>query len=438
MGSDPAAGSPVGPVPAAGGSVEPDPAAGSPVEPVLVAGGSVGPVPPSRLRLSETLRVAFGSLRTRKLRAALSALGIAIGIASLVSVLGLSESSKSDLVDQISALGANLLVIEAGSGFGVGDSALPEASVRTVGRVATVQATAAVYSIDVGVYRNDLVPENLSGGIQAYGTDPQLLDTLNGSVARGSFLTEATREYPVAVVGSVAAERLGIRDLDERVRIWLGGQWVEVAGVLDEFALAADLDRAVLIGDRAAEQYYDVELLPTRIYLRVDGDYVDDTRDILPASVDPENPEEVEVSRPSDLLDAQAAAESSFTGLFLGLGAVALLVGGIGIANVMVIGVIERRGEIGLRRAMGATRAHIRRQFLTEALALAAVGGIVGILLGVAVTYVYVASQGWRLIVPPIAVVGGITAALAIGAVSGLYPAVRAARMSPTEALRSD
>ena len=392
----------------------------------------------SRLRLTEVVRVAAGSLRTRKLRTALSALGIAIGIASLVSVLGLSESSKSDLLAQIDALGTNLLTVAAGTGFGAGDSALPETATRTVSRVATVEATSAVYSVDAWVYRNDLVPANLTGGIQVFATDTRLLDTLNASVAHGSFLTEATREYPAAVVGAVSAERLGIRNLDTPVRLWLGEQWVEVVGVLDRFALAADLDRAVLIGDRAAERYYDAELLPATIYVRVDRDYVDETRDVLPATIDPENPEEVEVSRPSDLLEAQEAAEDSFTGLFLGLGAVALLVGGIGIANVMVIGVIERRGEIGLRRAIGATRAHIRRQFLTEALALAAVGGLAGTLLGVAVTYAYATTQGWRVIVPPLAIVGGIAAAIVIGAVAGLYPAIRAARLSPTEALRSD
>ena len=396
------------------------------------------PVTPSRLPLTAVARVGLGALGTRRLRAVLSALGIAIGIASLVSVLGLSESSKSDLLDQIDALGTNLLTVNAGTGFGAGDAALPGTATATIGRLPTVEAASAVYSLDLAVYRNDMVPANLTGGISVYATDTRLLDTLNGSMAHGSFLGEATRAYPAAVLGAVAAERLGIRSLDEPVRVWLGGRWVDVAGVLDTFALAADLDRAVLIGDQAAEAYFDLEPEPSTIYVRVDTRYLDATRDLLPATIDPENPEEVEVSRPSDLLEAQAAAESSFTGLFLGLGAVALLVGGIGIANVMVIGVMERRGEIGLRRAIGATRAHIRRQFLTEALALAAVGGISGILLGVAATWSYSAVQGWRVIIPPEAIGGGIAAAIVIGAVAGIYPAVRAARMSPTEALRSD
>lgn len=395
-------------------------------------------LPPSRLRVAEVVRVGLHSLATRRLRAALSALGIAIGIASLVSVLGLSESSRSNLIDQIDALGTNLLIVSPGSGFGAGDSSLPGTATGTVGRLPTVEATSAVYSVDVGVYRNDLVPANLTGGISAYATDTRLLETLNGSMAHGTFLNDATRDYPVAVLGAVAAERLGIRDLARPVQVWLGDRWVNVAGVLDTFALAANLDRAVLIGDRGAEKYYDVDLEPAAVYIRVDRRFLDETRDLLPATIDPENPEEVEVSRPSDLLEAQAAAESSFTALFLGLGAVALLVGAIGIANVMVIGVMERRGEIGLRRAIGATQAHIRRQFLTEALTLAAVGGIAGTLLGVAATYSYSAVQGWSVIIPPVAIVGGIAAAVVIGAAAGIYPAIRAARMLPTEALRSN
>ena len=223
------------------------------------------PVAPSRLRLVEAVRVGLRSLTVRKLRSVLSALGITIGIASLVGVLGLSESSKSALLDQISALGTNLFTVEAGSGFGAGDSALPDTALQRVGRVATVEAAAAVYPIDVGVYRNELVPEDLTGGIQAFGADPGLMQTLNGKVAHGSFLTEeATRDYPVAVVGAVAAERLGIRSLDHPVTISIGGQHVEVQGVLEPFALAADLDRSVIIGDIAAERFYDVELLPVQ------------------------------------------------------------------------------------------------------------------------------------------------------------------------------
>ncbi len=395
-------------------------------------------IEPSRLRFGDVLRAGTSGLRTRTVRAVLSAVGVAIGIASLVGVLGLSESSKSDLLDQIARLGTNLLIVEASEGFGAGNAALPVEAVGMVSRVGTVENVSAISRLDAAVYRNDLVPEGETRGISVIAADETLLETLNGAVAAGNFERALANDYPTVVLGAVAAQRLGIDNVTTGVAVWLGEQWVEVTGILEPFALAADLDRAAMIGYSAAAEYFDGDDVPTSIYVRVDTDWVSQTRDVLPATVDPQNPEEVAVSRPSDALEAQAAAEQAFNTLFLGLGAVALIVGGIGIANVMVIGVMERRGEIGLRRSIGATRRHIRQQFLTESLLLAGLGGVAGVVVGVVVTAGYAGLQGWRIIVPPLAVAGGLLAALAIGVVAGLYPAMRAARMSPTEALRSE
>ncbi len=398
----------------------------------------IDPVPPSRLRLGDVGRVGVSGLRSRKLRSALSALGIAIGIASLVGVLGLSESSKSDLLDQLSALGTNLLVVQAGSGFGFGDASLPETATGMVDRIGPVEQVAATVPVAGGVYRSDLMPEGQTGGMTIVATDSSLLETLNGGMAGGAFLGGASNEYPAVVLGAVAAERLGIDEVGTGTLIWMADTWVEVIGILDPFVLAPDLDRSVFISLQVAIDYFDSEGIPTALYLRVEPDWVNQTRDLLPATVDPENPEEVEVTRPSDVLEAEAAAETAFSGLFLGLGAVALLVGGIGIANVMVIGVIERRGEIGLRRAIGATRSHIRRQFFTESLILSTIGGLAGVIIGSAVTAGYSSIQGWRVVIPAIALSGGMVAAFLIGAGAGIYPAMRAARMSPTEALRAE
>ena len=395
-------------------------------------------VEPSRFRFGDVMRVGSSGLGTRRGRTSLTALGIAIGIAALVGVLGLSESSKSDLLAELDALGTNLLTVQAGTGFGIGNAELPETASSMIGRVGTVQQVSAVSSVNVDVLRSDFIPSGQTGGISVVAAELDLLETLNGSVASGSFLTAAAAEYPAVVLGSVAAERLGIREVGDGVAVLLGEQWVEVIGVLEPFVLAADLDRAAIVGVDAAEEFLDQDLAPGTVYLRVDPGLVNETRELIPRSVDPENPEEVEVSRPSDVLVAQAAAEDAFSSLFLGLGAVALFVGGIGIANIMVIAVIERRGEIGLRRAIGATRTHILLQFLTESLLLGLFGGIAGVLLGVAVTAGYATTQGWTIIIPTIAVTGGLAAAVAIGAVAGLYPAMRAARLSPTEALRSE
>jgi len=391
----------------------------------------------SRLRAGDVFRVGASGPRARKMRTILSALGVSIGIAALVGVLGLSESSKSALLDEIASLGTNLLTIEAGGGFGAGDSEMPAESLATVERIPTVTDASAVWSVDANVYRSDYIDEGETGALQVVAAEDGLVETLNGSVADGVFLDGTVGAYPTAVLGSVAAERLGIRDLDERAHVVVGDEIVEVVGILDEFPLAADLDRAVIIGREAAQRFFDADDSPAVVYARVVDGSIDETRDVIPATADPENPEEVTVSRPSDALEAQAAADDALTTLFLGLGAVALLVGGIGIANVMVIAVIERRGEIGLRRALGATRAHIRRQFLTEAILLSILGGVAGVAIGVAITTIYATSQGWRVIIPSEAAVGGFAAAIAIGAVAGLYPAMRAARLAPTEALRA-
>ncbi|MEM7274786.1 MAG: ABC transporter permease [Actinomycetota bacterium] len=394
-------------------------------------------VPRSTLRAMDVLRVGASGPRARRMRTLLSALGISIGIAAMVGVLGLSESSKSALLDEIASLGTNLLTVEAGGGFGAGDSQLPDTAPGTIGRIPTVEGVSAAWDVDVDVYRNEFIPDGETGSVRVVAADERLVTTLNGTVADGRYLDEATSAYPNAVIGSVAAERLGIRNLDQPTYVLVGDQRVEVIGILDEFPLAADLDRAVIIGAEAAQAYFDADDAPAVVYVRVADGAIDSTRDVLPANTDPANPEEVTVSRPSDALEAQAAADDALTTLFLGLGAVALLVGGIGIANVMVIAVIERRGEIGLRRALGATRAHIRRQFLTEAMLLSVLGGLAGVAIGTAATVIYATSQGWRVILPVEAVVGGFVAAVVIGGVAGLYPAMRAARLAPTQALRS-
>jgi putative ABC transport system permease protein len=392
---------------------------------------------PSRMHLADVLRTAGVGLRTRKLRAALSALGIMIGIASIVAVLGLSQSSKSDLLTQLDRLGTNMLVVQAGEGIGLGDAALPDTARAMIGRIGAVQEVSAVGSADANVYRTDLVPSAQSGGISVKAVDTSLLATLQGSVASGRFLDTGSGSYPAVVLGSVAAERLGITSLENRPLVWLGDQWFPVVGILQPIELSPDLDRAALVSEATAEEYLGYDGVASTLFVRTAPEWVDGVMDVLAPTVNPENPDQVEVSRPTDAIEAKAAAESAFTSLFLGLGAVALLVGGVGIANVMVISVLERRSEIGLRRALGATRRHVAVQFLLEALILAAVGGIGGVLLGTGVTAVYARIRGWTVLIPSLAIWGGLAAALVIGTIAGLYPAMRAARLSPTEALRT-
>jgi putative ABC transport system permease protein len=399
----------------------------------------------SSFRLVDVFGTAAGGLGSRKLRTVLSALGITIGICAMVAVLGLSRSGSAELEDRIAALGTNLLRVSAGQGFGGGDATLPEDSIAMISRIGPVESVSAVVTVDESVLLNDLVNPNQTGGLSVKTAESNLVTALNGSVKSGRFLDDTTGSATTAVLGSVAAERLGIRDIDG-TQVLIGDEWFTVIGLLNSFddeaddvetSLFNDLDRAVFIGPNVAEALFDTPRNPDTIYVRSDEAFIDDVIGVLPGTADPESPEEVEVIRPSDALEAQEAASSTFDNLFLGLGAVALLVGGIGIANVMVIAVIERRNEIGLRRALGATRAHIRRQFLLEALLLSALGGVAGVLLGAGVTALWADRQGWRVVIPPEAIGGGLIAAIVIGAVAGLYPAVRAARLAPTEALRA-
>jgi putative ABC transport system permease protein len=394
-------------------------------------------VPRSALSTVDLARVGAVGLRTRRLRAALSALGIAIGIASMVAVLGISDSSRADLLSALDRLGTNLLTVNAGSSVFGTASTLPEEAEEMVRRIGPVRAASAVTEVSANVYRSDQIPDFETNGLSVVAADPVLLDTLGGTVAEGAFLNRATARYPTVVLGSVAAVRLGMTGAGIGAQVWLGERWFTVIGILDALPLSPDLDRSVLIGRPVAERLLDASESASQIYVRADPEDVEAVQAVLAATANPQSPEEVSVTRPSDALEARDAAERAFTSLLVGLGAVALLVGGIGIANVMVIGVLERRSEIGLRRALGATKRHVRAQFLTEALILSAIGGITGAALGAVVTVAFARAQDWAVVVPPVAIASGVGAALLIGAVAGLYPAIRAARLSPTDALRS-
>jgi putative ABC transport system permease protein len=400
-----------------------------------------------RLGIKDGLRVASVGLRARRLRAALSALGIAIGTASIVGVLGLSASSQAGLIAEINLLGTNMLTVEAGQSLTGGVAALPlEAPERLthLGHVQQVADTALIKG--EFVYRNQMIPVGNTGGLQVRATSLNLLPVLGTGIARGRWLNEGTAREPVAVLGSDAAGRLGIDRLYPDQRVWLGHEWFNVAGILRPSPLQPEIDDSALIGYPAAQRYLGYLSLvrgqretgpPSSIYVRASNGHEAAVQSLLAQTANPQAPNEVNVSQPSDVLTARAAAAGAFDSLFLGLGVVALVVGAVGVANIMIISVLERRSEIGLRRALGATRAQVRTQFLAESILLAVIGGAVGILAGAAATAAYASSQGWAIVIPPQAWAGGIASALVIGALAGLMPAVRASRMSPTTALRT-
>jgi putative ABC transport system permease protein len=388
---------------------------------------------PARLRTADLVNVGLSGLRGRPLRATLSALGIAIGIAAMVSVLGISTVSRAGLLEQIHRLGTNLLTAAPGQTLFGQDAELPVESTSMVGRIPGVRSVSAVGTVpSATVRRTDKIDPEETNGIGVAATRLNLADTLGGTLRSGAFLNAATERYPAVVLGAVAADRLGIDRAGERV--YIAGRWFTVVGILRPLTLAPAIDRTALIGWTAAAKLgFDGH--PTTIYERSDDSAVETASQVLAATIDPQHPDQVQVSRPSDALTAQLVAKSAFNALFLGLGAVALLVGGVGVANIMVISVLERRPEIGLRRALGATRRQIRLQFLSESVALSVLGGLAGVLVGLAVSLGYAVHRGWPLALPGPAIAGGVLAAVLVGTVAGLYPARRAARLPPTEAL---
>ncbi|MFC7624236.1 ABC transporter permease [Microlunatus sp. GCM10028923] len=395
-----------------------------------------GTLRPGRMPLADVIRVGAVGLRTRPLRAVLSSLGIAIGIAAMVAVIGISASSRAELDRTLDSLGTNLLTADAGSTFTGGAATLPLTAESMIGRIGPVEATSATGLVaDAKVYRNDRIPVEQSGGIATYAARTDLLSTTGTNLAAGAWLNPATGSYPVAVLGAYTAERLGITAPGPDVTVIIGGVRFVVAGILQPSVLAPELDSAALIGWPVAESVLGFDGHPTRVYTRSAEAQVEQVAAVLGATANPEAPNEVDVSRPSDALAAQQAADRAFTGLLVGLGAVALLVGGVGIANTMVISVLERRAEIGLRRSLGATHGQVRTQFLVESLLLSGLGGLAGAAIGAAATVGYATYQGWTAVVPLWAVAGGLAATLLVGCIAGLYPAIRASHLSPTEAL---
>jgi putative ABC transport system permease protein len=390
-----------------------------------------------RLRLSDLARVASVGLRTRRMRAALSALGIAIGVAAIVAVLGLSASSQARLLAEIDKLGTNLLTVTNGQTLFGQAAELPLQAPGMIARIGPVQQVQETGSTDANVYKSPFIPSVNTNALSVQAASLDFPRAVGTTLAEGSYLNAATAHEPVAVLGAQAARLLGIDRLYQGERVWLGGMWFYLAGILKPAILAPEIDDSVLVGFPAAEKYLDFDGHPTTIYVRTVTSQTAAVQSVLAATANPESPNEVDVSQPSAALTARAEAQGVLNSLFLGLGAISLLVGAVGVANIMLIGVLERRSEIDLRRSLGATKGQIRTQFLTEAILLSLLGGAAGVTAGAISTAVYASTKHWTAVVPTSAWAGGLAAAILIGAIAGLLPAIRAARLSPTAALRT-
>ncbi|MET9963552.1 ABC transporter permease [Streptomyces sp. NPDC006326] len=370
------------------------------------------------------------------MRVFLSALGIAIGIATMIAVVGISSSSQAQLLRELDKLGTNLLVATPGQSMFAGqDTRLPKEAPGMISRIAGVESVGTTGDVAESVRRSENIPKEETGGIALKAVKDDLLEVLRARVGAGSWLNAATARYPAVVLGHVSAERLGITQPGGQV--FIGGRYFTVVGILDPVPLAPEIERSALIGWEAAQQLLGFDGHPTAVYERSADDRVEAVRGLIAPTANPQSPSTVSVTDPSAALQAKAATEGAFSTLLLGLGGIALLVGGVGVANTMIISVLERRHEIGLRRSLGATKGQIRIQFVTESLLLSGLGGLAGIALGAAATAVYARAGGLPWVVPLWAVTGGFAATLAIGTLAGLYPAARASRLSPTLALQA-
>ena len=399
-----------------------------------------GFVRPVRLSVVDLLDVGLLGIRIRKMRAALSALGISIGIATMLVVTGIPASSQENLLQELSALGTNALQASPAPGPEP-PTLLPEEATSMVARIGPVIGVSSVANTNTVIRRNDRTDPDDGSGLSVLAARTDLLPVLNAQLAQGRYLDAGSAKLPTVVLGSVAASRMGVTRLalsggaNSGVQVVIDDEWFTVIGVLRSVPLSPDIDRAALVGWDVARTMLRFNGHPTVIYMRVREDQIEAVRNVLPATIDPQHPSQVLVTRPSDALAAKRVTQKSFSALFLGLAGVALLVGGIGVANTMVISVLERRPEIGLRRALGANRGQIRAQFIAESVALSALGGVAGTLLGVLATAGYAHIQGWPIVVPVGPAMAGLGGALLIGVLAGVYPAVRAARLMPTEAL---
>ncbi len=413
---------------------------------------------PARLKPPDVVALGAHGMRTRPVRAVLSALGIAIGVAAMVAVLAIPASGGQALHDRLAALGTNLLTAGPGQTLFGDDATLPDDAVPMAKRIGPVQAASGTGNTSASVRRSDKIAPDDTSGLAVFAARPDLLAVLGGKVRAGAFLAAGNQDYPVTVLGSQAAARLGIDHLDIRgcapgrglrhpeppespcdparpPQVLIGTQWFTVVGILSPMPLAPEIERSVLVGWDVAKRLLGFDGHPSTVYVRAEESQVDGVRSVLGATLNPQAPNEVEVRRPSDALAAQKLTDTTYSALFLGLGGVALLVGGVGVANTMVISVLERRREIGLRRALGATKRQIRGQFLAESVLLSGLGGLAGVLAGVLVTAGYALSQGWPAVLPWATLAGGVGVAALVGAIAGAYPAVRAARLAPTQAL---
>ncbi|MDP6281625.1 MAG: ABC transporter permease [Acidimicrobiales bacterium] len=392
-------------------------------------------------RLWELAGVALGGLRARKVRTALIMLGPILGVAAIVSAIGINESSKGHLKAVLSDLGTDLIVANAqGSlgGFG-SDPRIPEDAAARVTRLPDVESvTGTLQMADIvtlpfeeaeDFYRAFPVP--------VIATGLNLPETLEVLLASGRFLNDfdVSTAARVVVIGRDLADEYGYLRGEART-IQLNGIDYGVVGVLDYVLLEPSMDSAVFLTFANAEEDLGLDSRdPSRLYIRAPTNTKLVAQEV-PTVISLGGPDGANTSVPTDLLDAQSQVDENLNNLTKMMGGLALIVGGVGIANVMSISVIQRSTEIGIRRALGHSRGTIAVQFLLEALVVGVLGGILGAAAGAGVVWLTAELRGYVMVLSVVGLVGWAMVSVAVAVVAGLYPSTKAARLEPLETLR--
>ena len=400
----------------------------------------------SRLTVRDLISESFAGLSARPARSALTVLGTVLGITALVATLGVSRTAGNQIVARFDSLAATEVLVEPnnlGGGGATRSSTLPWDSETRLNRLNGVLAAGTLTEVDVkGALTSTTSVQDPSANtefaIPVRAASPGLFAAVRTRLRTGRVfdLGHDVRKDRVAVIGPAVAEQLGLNRVDQQPALFVGDRLFVVIGIIDDVARQPDLLDSIIIPNGTAQREYDL-VAP----LLVEVDTAVGAATLIsrqaPRTLDPDDPSRLRATTAGEPKRVKDEVQSDVNGLFLILGVVSLLVGAIGIANVTLVSVLERIGEIGLRRALGAGRRHIAAQFLAESTVLGLLGGAVGASLGVLVTVAISASKQWTPVMdarlPILAPFLGAT----VGLLAGLYPALRAASLQPVDALRA-
>ena len=419
--------------------------------PAPVSDGDRGNAPAitraDRFSVQDLIVEAGYGIGARPTRLIMTTLGTTIRIASLVVTIGFAQTAASQIARQFDAVAATQVVIEPGSTDGMNGSEratgrLPWDAPDRVSRLAGVELAGLVSEVPLDAVTITAVPVNdpsepATLGPSLMATSPGLLDAVRGNIVTGRYFDTGhdARADRVAVLGSRAAERLGINRVDSQPSIFIGDSSYTVIGIIEGMERRSDLLDAVVVPMGTARADFGLTG-PDELQIRIALGAGKVVAEQAPIALDPNAAENFEVQAPSARSALRENVQADVNVIFLILGVLALVAGGLGIANVTLLSVMERVGEIGLRRALGATKRNISSQFMVESVVIGLLGGLIGAALGVFAVVIVSAIQQWAPVVDPWLAAGSALLGAVVGLAAGVYPALKASNIEPIVALR--